>query len=100
MALGPIGMALFSPAWSMMFMGQQLSLGDGWSSSSGGHSMSVKVESQCQHAGVNGLMSVMRENNKQKSTTCISPNVALPLEVVMNNSDTELLQMTLVEFRP
>jgi len=30
----------------MMFMGQQLSLGDGWSNSSGGHSTSVKVESQ------------------------------------------------------
>jgi curli biogenesis system outer membrane secretion channel CsgG len=100
MALGPIGMTLFSPAWGMMFMGQQLQLGDGWSSSSGGNSMSVKVESQCQHAGVNGLMTVVRENNQQKSTSCLSPNVALPLEVVMNNDDDDVVQMTLVEFRP
>ncbi len=100
MALGPIGLALFSPGMSMMFMGQQLSLGDGWSNSSGGHSMSVKVESQCQHAGVNGLTTVMRENNKVKQTSCLSPNVALPLEVVMNEDDKDGVTMTLVEFRP
>jgi len=100
MALGPIGMALFNPMAGMMFAGRQLTLGDGWSTSNGGRTVSVKVESQCQHAGVNGLMTVMRENEKQRSTSCLSPNVALPLEVVMSGDDNSGLQMTLVEFRP
>jgi curli biogenesis system outer membrane secretion channel CsgG len=100
MALGPVGMALFSPAMGMMFMGQQLSLGDGWTSSNGGKTVSVKAESQCQHAGVNGLLTVVRENNQPRQTSCLSPNVALPLEVVMNGSGQSGVQMTLVEFRP
>ncbi|MBI4419250.1 MAG: hypothetical protein HY560_00335, partial [Gemmatimonadetes bacterium] len=99
MALGPIGITLFSPVWGMMFMGRELSIGDGWSSSSGGESSSVKIESKCQFAGVNGLMTVVRENNKVAQQSCLSPNVALPLQVVMNDGDTST-QMTLVEFRP
>ncbi|MBI4502175.1 MAG: hypothetical protein HY700_13565, partial [Gemmatimonadetes bacterium] len=100
MALGPIGMTLFSPAWGMMFMGHELSIGDGWSSSSGGQSTSVKVESQCQFGGVNGLLTVVRENNKVMQQTCLSPNVALPLQVTMNENNSDGIQMTLVEFRP
>ena len=100
MALGPIGMTLFSPGFGMMFMGQQLSIGDGWSSSNGGKSMSVKVESECKHGGVNGLMTVVRENNKQLQSSCLSPNVALPLQVVTNQDDGDGITMTLVEFRP
>ena len=56
--------------------------------------------SQCQHAGVNGLLTVMRENNEARQTSCLSPNVALPLEVLMNESSKNSVQMTLVEFRP
>jgi hypothetical protein len=99
MALGPIGLTLFSPAWGMLFMGHELSLGDGWSTSSGRHSSSVKVESQCQQAGVNGLLTVMRENNEVKSESCLSPNVPLPLAVTMKDGK-ESTQMTLVEFKP
>ena len=100
MALGPVGIALFNPAFTMMFMGHELSLGDGWSSSSGGESFSAKVESQCQHAGVNGLMTVVRENQEVKSQSCVSPNVALPLSVTMHTGASEFIEMKLVEFRP
>ena len=100
MALGPIGLALFNPAWSMMFMGRELVLGDGWTQSSGGHSTSVKVESKCQFAGVNGLNSVMRENQEVKSESCLSPNVPLPLGVTLRDGKSDMTEMKLVEFRP
>jgi hypothetical protein len=100
MALGPIGLTLFSPAWGVMFMGHELSLGDGWSSSSGGQSTSVKVESECQFGGVKGLLTVVRENNQITQQSCLSPNVALPLQVIMNQENNDGIQMTLVEFRP
>lgn len=100
MALGPIGIALFNPAFGMMFMGRELVLGDGWTQSSGGNSMSVKVESKCTYAGVNGLLSVMRENQDVKSETCLSPNVPLPLGVTMRDGKSDMTEMKLVEFRP
>jgi hypothetical protein len=100
MALGPIGMTLFNPVWGMMFMGRELSIGDGWSTSNGGQSTSAKVESQCQFGGVSGLLTVVRENNKVVQQTCLSPNVALPLQVMMNEENSDGIQMTLVEFRP
>ena len=99
MALGPIGMMLFSPAAWMMFMGHEMTLGDGWSSSSGGTTNSVKVESQCQHASVNGLNTVVRENTEVKMQTCVSPNVALPL-AVMTSDKKDKVELKLVEFRP
>ncbi len=99
MALGPIGMTLLNPMMGMLFMGHELTLGDGWSNSSGGHSTSFKVESNCQFGGVNGLMTVMRENNEVKQQSCLSPNVALPLQVMMNDNRNST-QMTLTEFRP
>ncbi len=100
MALGPIGLTLFNPMWGMMFMGHELTLGDGWAQSSGGHSTSVKVESKCQYAGVNGLLTVMRENQEVKSESCLSPNVPLPLGVTLHDGKSDVTEMKLVEFRP
>lgn len=100
MALGPVGLTLFNPMFGMMFMGRELVLGDGWTQSSGGNSMSVKVESKCLQAGVNGLMSVMRENQEIKSETCLSPNVPLPLAVTLRDGKSDVTEMKLVEFRP
>ena len=99
MSLGPIGMTLFNPVSSMFFMGHELSLGDGWSTSSGRTSMSFKVEAECQQAGVSGLNTVMRENGEMRMQSCVSPKVALPLAVTtMDGKDR--IEMLLVEYRP
>jgi hypothetical protein len=100
MALGPVGAVLLNPMFSMMFMGHELTLGDGWSSSSGGRSTSMKVEAKCQNAGVSGLSAVMRENQEVKMENCLSPNVALPLGVTLHEGKNEYTEMKLVEFRP
>jgi hypothetical protein len=100
MALGPVGAVLLNPMFSMMFMGHDLTLGDGWSSSNGGRSTSMKVETKCQNAGVSGLNAVMRENQEVKMENCLSPNVPLPLSVTLHEGKNEYTEMKLVEFRP
>ena len=60
-----------------------------------------KVESTCQHAGVNGLRGVWRKNQKVMVDMCVSPNVGLPLAVTLNDEDgSSVTAMQLVEFRP
>lgn len=100
MALGPVGAVLLNPMMSMMFMGHELTLGDGWSSSNGGRSTSMKVETKCQFAGVTGLNAVMRENQEVKMENCLSPNVPLPLSVTLHEGKNDYTEMKLVEFRP
>jgi hypothetical protein len=99
-AMGPGAIVLFSPVY-MMFGGQQWQVGNEWSFNQEGESTSFKVESECSHAGVTGLRGVWRKNNAVMMDMCVSPNVALPLAVAMNDDDGKLAQqMTLVEFRP
>jgi hypothetical protein len=50
---------------------------------------------------VTGLRGVWRKNNVVMMDMCVSPNVALPLAVTMNDDDGKTSQqMALVEFRP
>jgi hypothetical protein len=99
-AMGPGAIILFSPVY-MMFGGQQWQVGNEWSFNQEGETASFKVESECSHAGVTGLRGVWRKNNVVMMDMCVSPNVALPLAVTMNDDDGKTSQqMALVEFRP
>lgn len=97
---GPLFVALFNPATWIMFGGRQLTVGDGWQSSQGGESMSVRVESQCTHGGQGGLLVVFRENDQVRQESCLSPNVALPLRVLMVEERGDRVEMILTEYRP
>ena len=99
-AMGPGAIILFSPVY-MMFGGQQWQIGNEWSFNREGENASFKVESACSYAGVSGLRGVWRKDNVVMMDMCVSPNVALPLSVTMNDDDGKSSQqMTLVEFRP
>lgn len=99
-AMGPGAIILFSPVY-MMFGGQQWQVGNEWSFNQQGEQASFKVESECTYAGVSGLRGVWRKNNVVMMDMCVSPNVALPLAVMMNDEDGKSShQMTLVEFKP
>ena len=100
MTMGPVGIMLFNPMSWMMIQGRELTLGDGWSSSSGGETMEVRVESECHHAGQSGMMVVFRENGDPRMQSCLAPGVALPIRVVMNDDDGLQIDLTLVEYRP
>lgn len=100
MSMGPLAMTLFNPTSWMLFQGHQLSVGDGWSSSSGGESMSIRVEQQCAYGGQGGLLVVMRENNRVASESCVSPTVALPLRSFYSSDDGDRVELVLTEFRP
>ncbi len=99
-AMGPGAILLFSPIY-MMFGGQQWEVGNEWTFTQEGETASFKVESTCSYAGVSGLRGVWRKDNAIMLDMCVSPNVALPLAVTMNEEDgTTSHQMVLVEFRP
>jgi curli biogenesis system outer membrane secretion channel CsgG len=99
-AMGPGAIILFSPVY-MMFGGQQWQVGNEWSFNREGENASFKVESECSYAGVTGLRGVWRKDNVVMMDMCVSPNVALPLAVTMNDDDGKSShQLTLVEFRP
>ena len=99
--LGPVGMTLFSPMWGFLFMGHQWEMGSFWSTTQNGETSSFKVESACNYAGVSGLRGVLRQNDKVVMDMCVSPNVALPLAVAMNDSDgNPTTAAKLVAFRP
>ena len=100
MAMGPLGATLFSPTAWMLFQGHQLTIGDGWSSSSRGESMSVRVEQQCAHGGQGGLLVVLRSNDRVASESCVSPTVALPLRSMMADRDNDRVELVLTEYRP
>jgi curli biogenesis system outer membrane secretion channel CsgG len=99
MTMGPIGIALFNPTAWIMFGGRELTVGDGWSNSSGGESTSVRVESTCTHAGQNGVLVVVRQNNEVRQESCLSPSVALPLRTMVGDNDSRI-ELLLTEFRP
>jgi hypothetical protein len=99
MALGPIGILLFNPTAWIMFNGRELTVGDEWSYSSGGDQLSIKVQQQCAHAGQNGLLVVMQSNGETHQETCLAPEVALPLRMLMQDGN-DRTEMTLVEYRP
>jgi curli biogenesis system outer membrane secretion channel CsgG len=97
---GPLFVALFNPAAWIMFGGRQLAIGDGWQNSQGRESMSVRVESQCTYGGQGGLLVVFRVNDQVRQESCISPNVALPLRVLLVQENGDRVEMTLTEYRP
>jgi len=99
-AMGPGAIILFSPVY-MMFGGQQWQVGNEWTFTQEGETASFKVESECSHAGVTGLRGVWRKDNAIMLDMCVSPSVALPLAVTMNDEDGKTShQLKLVEFRP
>jgi hypothetical protein len=100
MQMGPGAALLFNPATFMMFGGRQLSIGDGWSSSSGGDNVAVRVEAQCAYGGQGGLNVIMRANGQVVSESCLSPNVPMPLRSLSQDRDGDRVELVLVEFRP
>lgn len=98
--MGPGALLLFSPVY-LMFGGQQWQIGNEWSFTQEGETAAFKVESECSYAGVSGLRGVWRKNDVVMLEMCVSPNVALPLAVTMNEEDGKTShRLTLVEFRP
>jgi hypothetical protein len=82
-------------------MGHEWEVGSYWQTTQGGETTAFKVESTCQHAGVNGLRGVWRKNQKVMVDMCVSPNVGLPLAVTLNDEDgSSVTAMQLVEFQP
>lgn len=100
MSMGPLGATLFSPASMMMFQGHQLTMGDGWSSSSRGETMSVRVEARCAYGGQGGLNLVTRHNDRVVMETCVAPDVALPLRSLVQGDDGERFELILTEYHP
>jgi hypothetical protein len=100
MTMGPLAITLFNPASWMLYGGRELQIGDGWSSSSGGESMSVRVEQQCAHGGQGGVLIVLRSNNRVASESCISPTVAMPLRTLAASEDNSRVELILTEYRP
>lgn len=101
MAMGPIGIMLFNPTSWIMLGGRQLTIGDEWSQSSGGESMSIKVDRGCEHAGQGGVLVVTRANGAVVQESCLSPNVALPLRtLIQGEHDGSRIEMMLTEYRP
>lgn len=98
-ALGPAAVVLFSPMYGML-LGQEWALGNEWSFTSEGETVSFKVESECSYAGVQGLKGVWREGAQSRWEICASPQVALPLAVILQAEGGELYQFILVEYRP
>jgi hypothetical protein len=96
-ALGPAGILLFNPAAWIMMWGRELSIGDEWSHSSGGESLSIRVDRECTYAGQRGALIVMRENNQVRMESCVSPDVPLPLRMLTDDGDNQW-EMTLVSF--
>lgn len=100
MTMGPLAITLFNPTSWIIFGGHQLSVGDGWSTTSEGESTSVRVEQQCAHAGQGGLLIVLRRNNQVVSESCVSPTVAMPLRVLTADEGGDRVELTLTEYRP
>lgn len=97
--LGPGGL-LFSNG--IQFSGREWQLGADWSVG-GAQNSSMKVESTCQHAGLQGLRAVTRLNGNMINDVCVSPNVGLPLAVVMGNPNAPtgyIYALTLTQYRP
>lgn len=99
MAMGPIGIMLFNPTGWMFLYGRQMNVGDEWSSTSDGETVSVRVESTCSHAGQGGYKTAMRQNNQLRHESCLAQSVALPLRVLVADDDSRM-EMTLTEYRP
>jgi hypothetical protein len=97
---GPLFVALFNPTSWIVFGGRQLAIGDGWQNTQDGETVSVRVESQCTAAGQGGFLVVFRENAQVRQESCLSPAVALPLRVLLVQSDGDRIEMTLTEYRP
>lgn len=100
MAMGPIGIALFNPMSWMFMAGRQLTIGDEWSQTNDGQSMSVKVESNCEAAGQGGVLIVTKVNNRVATESCVSPTVALPLRTLIAGDDGDRIEMVLTAYRP
>jgi len=100
MQMGPIGALLFNPSMYFMFNGRQISIGDGWSSSSGGNSVSVRAEAQCAYAGQGGVNVVTRKNDQVVGQMCIAPNVALALHTLFTGDNGSHFEATLTEYHP
>ncbi len=99
MTMGPVGLMLFNPMSWMVLQGRQLTIGDGWSSSSGGETLEVRVERHCQAGGQSGMLVVFRQNGVMRTQSCLAPEVALPVQTSMHDDDT-VIELTLVEYRP
>ncbi|MCH7761595.1 hypothetical protein IIA15_09405 [candidate division TA06 bacterium] len=93
-AAAPLLVTLFTPWWSMYFVGRDWKVGSGWSFSEGEKSISFKVEEECEHAGVKGLKGVMRQNGEIMVETCVSPQVALPLAAHFRGDEAYSLVLT------
>lgn len=100
MQMGPGAALLFNPTSWMLFGGRQLSIGDGWSSRSGGDEVAVRVEAQCAFVGQGGYNVIMRSNGRVVSESCLSPSVAMPLRTLSQDDDGDRVEMVLVEYRP
>lgn len=100
MTLGPVGLVLFNPMSWMMLAGRELAVGDGWSYAGGGESVSIRIESECSGAGQAGLLVVFRDNDVVRQESCLARDVALPLRVLLRPDDDDVIEMTLVEYRP
>lgn len=98
-AMGPGAIVLFSPMYAML-IGHVWEVGNEWSFTSEGETVSFKVEADCSYAGVRGLRGVWRENHEVRAEICVSPEVALPLAVLLRDEGGEVYRMTLVEYRP
>jgi hypothetical protein len=98
-AMGPAAIVLFSPMYGML-MGYEWEVGNEWSFTSEGETVSFRVEAECSYAGIQGLRGVWRQNQRARLEVCVSPQVALPLAVVFRDDNEEVYRMTLVEYRP
>jgi hypothetical protein len=81
-----VAAALFSPAY-MMFLGNDPTPGNTWSTTSGGETTSFEVTGACSYAGVEGMRMVMRRNGETQIETCYSSSAPLPLYTMFRMDD-------------
>lgn len=89
---------LLAPTWGMYFMGQDLSVGSGWSFSELGKSQSMKVEAACRYAGQEGVEIVWRESDAVRSRICVDKSVPLPLSMTLVTEEGQNYQLELKKY--
>ncbi len=99
-AASPLFLTIFAPWWGVYFMGHSWKVGSGWSTTNEeGKTVSFKIESECEHAGVKGARGIWRENGKIKADFCIATEVPLPLALTLVEDDGKSYQLVLEEYR-
>lgn len=90
--------ALYSP-FVGAFQGETLAVGEGWSFSDGGTTVSYRIERTDSIAGRDVFVAVVRENGTPLWETWVDPELAFAAKTIIYDEGTVDLEVRLVEYR-